>query len=184
MKWNERHIRALFNSFLHTGFRVLTLENSSPSWLSNSLNSVSLSFPLVSCACYFLLLFSGGNLFPLLSSPKGFPSASDYLWLQLVSRQPSGPVWRLRLFFSPQTALREGWRGGWDKTELGGQTVRQKGSAFSWHCNPSPGNSSQREGYPWKCNSWSWPRSLFVMGTRGSRKSFSTVTSKKTKKKL
>lgn len=51
-------------------------------------------------------------MFPLLSSPKGFPSASDYLWLQLVSRQPSGPVRRLRLLFSPQTALREGGREG------------------------------------------------------------------------
>lgn len=67
-------------------------------------------------------------MFPLLSSPQGFPSASDYLWLQLVSRQPSGPVWRLRSLFSPQTALREGWRergrerGGRDTSELGGQT--------------------------------------------------------------
>lgn len=43
---------------------------------------------------------------------KVSPSASDYLWLQLVSRQPSGPVWRLRLLSSPQTALREGGRDG------------------------------------------------------------------------
>ena len=73
-------------------------------------------------------------MFPLLSSPKSFPSASDYLWLQLVTRQPSGPVWRLRLLLSPQTALREGWSGGRegrreggkgarDMSELGGQTL-------------------------------------------------------------
>lgn len=89
---------------------------------SNSLHSaVSPSFPsgFALVFFFFFLLFSGGNLFPLLSSPKGFPSASDYLWLQLVSRQPSGPVWRLRSLFSPQTALREGWRGGREAGEAG-----------------------------------------------------------------
>ncbi|KAK5600796.1 hypothetical protein CRENBAI_009896 [Crenichthys baileyi] len=43
-----------------------------------------------------------GNVFPRLSSPKGFPSASDYLWLELVSCQPSGPVWRLCSLLNPQ----------------------------------------------------------------------------------
>ncbi|KAK2908081.1 hypothetical protein Q8A73_009154 [Channa argus] len=73
-----------------------------------------------------------GNLFPLLSSQKGFPSASDYLWLQLVSRQPSGPVWRLQLsLLSPDGSQggMEERRGGWgevgerDMSELGGQTL-------------------------------------------------------------
>jgi len=88
-------------------------------------SAVSLSLPSdFALVFFFSLLFSGGNLFPLLSSPKGFPSASDYLWLQLVSRQPSGLVWRLRSLFSPQTALRE-WGGSlrWDRSKLGGQTL-------------------------------------------------------------
>lgn len=100
--------------------------------------TVSLSFPPGFALVFFSFLrFSGGNLFPLLSSPKSFPSASDYLWLQLVSRQPSGPVWRLCSLLSPQTALRVGGRGsggggvvvwwwcggGRDMSELGGQTL-------------------------------------------------------------
>lgn len=60
--------------------------------------------------------------FPSLSSPKGFPSASDYLWLQLFSRQPSGPGWRLRSLSPLQTALREGWMEGRRRGEQRGFT--------------------------------------------------------------
>lgn len=52
---------------------------------------------------------------------KGFPSASDYLWLQLGSRQPSGPGWRLRSLSPLQTALREGGMEGW---RAGGEEKR------------------------------------------------------------
>lgn len=98
----------------------------------NSLHCCLSFIPLGLCARFFFFLFSGGNLFPLLSSPKGFPSASDYLWLQLVRSQPSGPVWRLHSLFSPQTALREGWRGE-RKRELGGQTLqRARSIARGW----------------------------------------------------
>lgn len=112
--WNERHIRALCDSFLHTLFRVLTLKNGSPSWFEQRTLRCLSSIPLGLCArfLFFPLLFSGGNLFPLLSSPKGFPSASDYLWLQLVSRQPSGPVWRLRSLFSPPDGTEGGREAG------------------------------------------------------------------------
>lgn len=118
LKSNEKHIRALYNSFLRSVQGINTRE-----WLSQLARTaytlaVSLSFPS-GFTLVFLSSFpssSGGNLFPLLSSPKGFPSASDYLWLQLVSRQPCGPVWRLCSLFSPQTAVREGWRGGERRT--------------------------------------------------------------------
>ncbi|MEQ2220458.1 hypothetical protein ILYODFUR_005673 [Ilyodon furcidens] len=62
---------------------------------------------------FFVFIFSfffssGGNVFPRLSSPKGFPSASDYLWLELVSCQPSGP---LLAFESPVGLGKEGGPG-------------------------------------------------------------------------
>ena len=137
LKWTERHIRALCESFLHTLFRVLTLKNGSPSWFEQRALRCLSSIPLGLCARFFFFSpssFQEATCFPLLSSPKGFPSASDYLWLQLVSRQPSGPVWRLRSLFSAPDGTeggmqggREGERergreGGWDKSELGGQT--------------------------------------------------------------
>lgn len=65
------------------------------------------------------LHFSGGDSLRSLSSPKGFPSASDYLWLQLGRCQPSGPRWRLRSLSPLQTALREGWRGGGEENREG-----------------------------------------------------------------
>lgn len=89
-----------------------------PSWLVQLALRCLCLVPPWALHLFFPLLFSGGDSFPLLSSPKGFPSASDYLWLQLVSRQPSGPVWRLRSLSLLQTALREGWRGvGEENTE-------------------------------------------------------------------
>lgn len=102
LKQNRGHVGALFNSFLHTQSRVLTLQNGSPSWLQQ-LTLSCLSFIPLGALCFFFFFLSSSFQeatcpppIPLLSSPKGFPSASDYLWLQLVSRQPSGPVWRLR----------------------------------------------------------------------------------------
>ncbi|MED6271364.1 hypothetical protein CHARACLAT_019531 [Characodon lateralis] len=70
-----------------------------------------LHFQLRLCGYFvfiFSFFFSGGNVFPRLSSPKGFPSASDYLWLELVSCQPSGP---LLAFESPVGLEKEGGPG-------------------------------------------------------------------------
>lgn len=109
-------MKALLNRFLD--INALHPPPPPPTGSSSSRSAVSASFPPWALHLFFPLLFSGGDSFPLLSSPKGFPSASDYLWLQLVSRQPSGPVWRLRSLSLLQTALREGWRGvGEENTE-------------------------------------------------------------------
>lgn len=100
-------MKALLNRFLDI--------NAPP---PSSRSAVSASFPPGLYTCFFPSSFREATRSPLLSSPKGFPSASDYLWLQLVSRQPSGPVWRLRSLSLLQTALREGWRGvGEENTE-------------------------------------------------------------------
>lgn len=88
-----------------------------PAAPSSSAVPLSLPFGLL-CSFFFLPplpspLFRRQLVPPFCSRhQKVSPSASDYLWLQLVSRQPSGPVWRLRSLSSPQTALREGGRDG------------------------------------------------------------------------
>lgn len=66
LKQNRGHVGALFNSFLHTQSRVLTLQNGSPSWLQQ-LTLSCLSFIPLGALCFFFfsfLLFSGGNLSP------------------------------------------------------------------------------------------------------------------------
>lgn len=101
-------------------------------------------------------------MFPLLSSPKSFPSASDYLWLQLVSRQPSGPMWRLRSLLLPQTALREGCSGereARDTSVLGRQTSRSS-AAVQTHVKEKGTMQMSRLS------------SAVIMGTVGQRKSF------------
>lgn len=98
-----------------TQLRVLTLKKMALlAGLKSFPSAALLSLPL-RCALALSLhfLFSGGYLFSSLSSPKGFPSASDYLWQQLVCWQPSGPVWRLRSRSSPQTSPRTWGEGRW-----------------------------------------------------------------------
>lgn len=111
LKCSGRHIKALFNSVKG----INTQKNGSPGWFEKLplCCFTFTTFKICTCLSSLLFLFLGGYLFSSLSSPKGFPSASDYLWQQLVCWQLSGPVWRLRSRSSPQTSQRTWGEGRW-----------------------------------------------------------------------
>ena len=134
LKWTERHIRALCESFLHTLFRVLTLKNGSPSWFEQRALRCLSSIPLGLCARFFFFpppLFRRQLVSPCSRHQKVshlLPITFGCSWLAASHLGQCGVSARSSL---PQTALREGWReggrergreGGWDKSELGGQT--------------------------------------------------------------
>ncbi len=157
---------------------------------SNSLHSaVSLSFPSGFALVFFSFSFQEATCSPCSRHQKVshlLPITFGCSWLAASHLGQCG--------VSARSSLpRRHWgRDGGEGREAGirvnwvGRLYWRiaKGWVFSWHCNPQPGNSSQREGHPWKCESWSWLWSAFGMGTVGLRKSFSIVIIKQTRSML